>query len=674
MKQVSERVTESHEHVDKSTGFIFNDTNFINRKESKKELKESRRKNMKAMVNTEIQDRQDKKEPIKKDAKRISKPPLPEKIQDIDLDEDDWETIEDPNNVEGKNQTKAKPESVDDLDNLDAIPLVKKSAVDLKAIKMKDDRSLPPIIGASINFDELNNWLALLDTEQKRERIIIYVYRTLPVINRQLTDSNASISIDVLKGEPINRADFIATHGGGKYKFLVNDLERNRGSKTSNGTIYTVWYEVPFSEYMPIIKWDELELAHKANKGFITWCQGKGILDGQGRYIGDQMNTQQVGQARSIAGASTQESSFANKLLDNLLQQNMNGGTNKRANLEENATTQAIRIVADTASKQMDVLVNTLKGNGSNDKDTLTGLAAILTPLLAARVDPNQLSMKDLMVMMQAQSDSQMKMMLLLMEANKPKESNSKISDLKDLIAVAKELTGGANASASLTDRALDIVSENAGPLLSVISNMMNMNKGAVPTAANIPTAAPDFLTQAQMPHVLPTQAQMQSAIPQTQPINSQVIQGIQGNGVDMNFDPEVIQLKQVLAMNGATIINAMAQNLTGDIFADSLIAMYGRPTYMMIAKCGKDKLLTAMKGVPEFWNGSAGVYGEPLVIQFIADFMNHDAIVNAEQAEDLASGADLNSGKIVDIQSPGVQTDKPATDISDKLAAMNRS
>lgn len=640
---------ESCNHIDQETGFIFNDTKYLylTKQDRRKEDLQSNKEQRETMAKYKVPDK-DKSIPRSVNAEVI----------DLDLasDEDGWKTISDPNGIEkdkkkpqvstqrkepinantanNTNNTRDNTSSsnlgteVFELDN--DPPMIARSALDREALAMKEKRALPPIIGASITFDELNGWLALLDTAEKKERIMIYVYRTLPVCNRQMTDPENPLNIDVMKGGVININEFINYHGGGKYKFIVNDLERNRVSKTSNGTIYTVYHEIPFAAHMPNIRWEELDLQHKNNKGFITYCQGKGILDGQGRFIDNHTNP------LANARASNQPNSQSNregandvtsKLLDAVLRQNASVENRGRVGIDESVTNSAIKIVADTSARQMEVLVANMKGNQGSDRDVLTGVAALIGPLLASRTDPNALSTKDIMLMMQAQNEQTMKIMMLMIENNKPKDTGNKIDDLRNIIAIAKEITGGPSAPSSWVDKLVDVASENAGPLLGVIGNYMSMSQQANARTQN-PNVPIDQGFQPIQPitHQLPNQT-----IPtQAQPINN----GIPGNGAqsDMNLDPELIQLKMVINAQGQVILNALAQGLTGDVFADSLIALHSRPTYMMISKCGPVKILKAMSEVPEFWRLSQGTYGDAVIQKFVEDFVNHDAIVAAEE------------------------------------------
>ena len=71
----------------------------------------------------------------KKPVKVASKPT-------IDLEADDWETIDDPKQAE-----KIKKELAKEKDEEEEIPILNRSAIDQEAIKLKEERSLPPVPG-----------------------------------------------------------------------------------------------------------------------------------------------------------------------------------------------------------------------------------------------------------------------------------------------------------------------------------------------------------------------------------------------------------------------------------------------------------------------------------------------------------------------------------------------
>src|ERR1700690_2003125 len=102
--------------------------------------------------------------------------------------------------------------------------IARKSEIDRLAEEMRAKRELPKKPGDVVSFHEMLDWLKLL-TPEMQQRILLYIYRTEPLINRQLVDPQAANSIDVLSdGFNLLTEDyFINNHGGGKYKIIVFD-------------------------------------------------------------------------------------------------------------------------------------------------------------------------------------------------------------------------------------------------------------------------------------------------------------------------------------------------------------------------------------------------------------------------------------------------------------------
>src|ERR1039458_1670792 len=113
--------------------------------------------------------------------------------------------------------------------------IAKKSEVDARAEELRAKRTLPKKPGNKVTFEELLGWLRLLSTPEMRERIMLYVYRVFPRINRKFSDPDNYNNIDVFSGDfsSFNEAYFINAFGGGVYKILIKDTDSKKEDERS---------------------------------------------------------------------------------------------------------------------------------------------------------------------------------------------------------------------------------------------------------------------------------------------------------------------------------------------------------------------------------------------------------------------------------------------------------
>ena len=539
--------------------------------------------------------------------------PFLDELNGIDDDEEGWETVKDPKvaaqlkrldenkKIEELERKKQKGIPTDDEDPLDGMQTISKSAIDQAAIQLRQARQLPPVPGKQLSLEEMNQWLALLDNEQKRDRVIIYMYRLKPVVNRQITDPDAASNIDVLEAKPITEKYIIDNHGGGMYKWIVNDLERFAESKTSKGnTLFTATHTIDHTVHIPLINWNELDISNNKNRGFITWAQGKGLLDNQGRpkEIVMAPQNQQNDAALSDKAANRQQQQPKESM--------------------DVTMTKAIDIVSEASKTQMAMIRDNYKKDDNAPKEMMQ----MFTQLLVALKPPApEIGMKEMLLMMQENTKQQMAMMQMMMEKNNP--TSSKIGDLKDLIEIAKAL--GSNGPApSLTDRLIDTVSTNAGPLLGLVTTMLQKGQAGQPPTTQIP--------------MMLDQNGNAIAAPITQPVANPTIQPTTQQLQQMSQEEQMnifkMQITSAIKNQHMIIANAITTDTPGDVFAESLITFQGRAVYDAIRGLGPDTLLGIFKSIPELWNAISVSKTEMDVKKFVDDFCNLDQILKDLQEE----------------------------------------
>src|ERR1700743_3651147 len=124
---------------------------------------------------------------------------------------------------------------------------------------------LPCKIGSTISLNIAEDWFKLITNEDAQDRIWIYVYRLWPVIIRPRQQRN--IDKTPLRLYSFNK--IIATHGGGEYKYIVNDTNTTQ-------TLFNVKVTIDSSLYDPIINLKELDLQAKENVSYVEALKNKG--------------------------------------------------------------------------------------------------------------------------------------------------------------------------------------------------------------------------------------------------------------------------------------------------------------------------------------------------------------------------------------------------------------
>lgn len=459
--------------------------------------------------------------------------------------------------------------------------IAKVSEITEKANEIKQKRELPPKPGSKVSFQQMNDWLRLLTPEMvEGNRIVIYVYRVDPVIIRQLTDpknpNNVDVILQVLGG--VDENYFIERHGGGQYKLVVKDVDNPKDSRGFFESSLTI----PMQEYFPMLDLKEVDWNNPKNRGFRQWCLGLRKIDENNMPViqGKDGKEANANSGDSMVNAMKLMLEFASKMSDK----------------EQERVKKELNVPQDSLSKSLgDILLEKMKQEDPNKQlTTVTTLIAAMKGMQSEKKSNDGQMFASMMSMMLESFKQQSMMMMEMIKQinNKPQES-SKISELKDLVEVAKELGGGSGEKKSTTEAIIDGISQVVGPALNLAAQFMSAKSG---TNVNTGFGKPSTVTTA------PTETQPTMEQPQPQ---------ISAN-----------EAQQIIAQFGGVIMNHLQAE--GWEFGAWLVQGFGDPVATKVTRLGVDNLLSAAKSVPEFWSQVESTYGEAHLRKWLTSFVNY--------------------------------------------------
>ncbi len=446
----------------------------------------------------------------------------------------------------------------------------------INGIPTEGTRALPLPKGKTLSFTEMMEYLSSF-TDEQWTHAIAYVYRLFPLIDKKIIDPNASNSIDKISGS-ITPEEFVQKHGGGKFKVIVNDLDLGRDRK--GRTVCYCVFEIPWTQFEPIINYKELLTNDEKNKPYITYLINKGILDGS-TFDVVEPNTTKLDGITSLFMKIVDQSDRNTRSLVESIKTTANAGNNDANNL--------MRILLAERDKREDLLVKMMEGKDSGSNfDMMLKMIELMKP--ASTGENGTTALFQQIIQMQQNFTTQ------ILELNKAKESQEPKKTLKDELAELKEVmelfgNGGGNQRRSTAEVVIDgferVLDKVAGPIAQIFMAKMNFNPNAgMGNLAPTPTA--------------------QQPTTQTQQISQP------------DFET---MAKQFIANYGQVVISQLDQGATGNEFAEDVIRMFGDEAYAQVKMIGKENIISAAKSVPAFWQRACINGGEENVLDFITNF-----------------------------------------------------
>jgi hypothetical protein len=435
-------------------------------------------------------------------------------------------------------------------------------------------RKLPPL-PPKITFEEFISYWRQLSGEQK-SHISLYWYRLKPVIDRQLVDKTKTKYIDVAgSDEQMTYEYMLNQHGGGVYQGIVNDTDIRK-----NGQITNIMFEIPLSQFDPVIDLEELDINHRENQTFVNKLKAKGTLTSDGR-----INKNPSAETRKD---DIMSSSIVNRLLDAALE--------PKRNLPPSPP-------ADSGISNL-VLEMMKQNNPNNQLATLLAVVEKLKPSAPVEKPDTALEYLKLMEMQRANYESKIsalndKLMEILSRPAPVPEKSNIAEEIDKIKSMAEALgMGSGGGKTSWVDRLIDTVGPAIPGVVDIISKRLNANPN--PTQGN-----PGY---PRMPNELETpMGALPAPSDPTKPVEEN----------NMAF------LDMVIATGGNDFLNAIANGVPGYDAADSIINLKGKPTYMMIIKDGEKGIIEAIQRNPQFVQQLSRITTEAKLNQWIHEFVH---------------------------------------------------
>jgi hypothetical protein len=484
--------------------------------------------------------------------------------------------------------------------------IAKRSEIDAKAKEGKELRVLPISPGDKVGFKELLEWIKLITPDMIGDggRLLMYVYRLDPVINRQILDPHADNNIDVIGGaienfKNLSEQYFIERHGGGTYKIVVSDADNPEGRSKYGRSWFEAFLNIPIIQYPPKLDLREVDWDNRKNKGFKSWARSQKLID-------ENDNVMTAGQVPNNSAGGDQIVQAMKVVMDFTRQLSKDQEDKIRRSLGENDPSKGIH----------DIIIERMKQDDPNKQ--VSNMTSMITALKA--IIPEQKGGSDIAAMvpmfiqmMQHQSDmanKQFQMMIELLRGNKENGGNgegreSRMSELKDLLALAREIKGGSGGAKSQVAEIIDAAVPVVQPALQIIANITAMRAAAAGAPVGSAPNSPIGPSHSQVVN----QAQP-SVQPSAPPLGAQPMQLSQDEAVAIitQFRPIILNK---LAGEGWEL-GAWITEGFGDMVASS------------VAKHGEATLLSAMKAIPDFWQAVSQAYNEDYVKSWLHSFVNY--------------------------------------------------
>lgn len=493
--------------------------------------------------------------------------------------------------VQTKSETKPKeePTIIDSVFD-DSPPEEFKGFEEEEHFELLKPRDMPPFPAKNIEANKVHlffEWQEKL-VEDDWNHLAMYLFREWPIIDRTRVNPKANINIEIIVAPfDIRSKKFLESHGSGKYKLLVNDS--NKAIKGKGGTLGTVRFQVDDPDYPPVFVLEELVPEHPSNRTITDKLVAEGKLTIEGKV----MQTQQGGNDNAAMLA------LVTRLIEKLTNQ---------PNQPKDTTAESIsKMYVDANSTMMGMVKDQIK---SDDPEKLVKMLAALKEMMPKHESENTslaLIVKMQGDMAKVQADSQVAregLMLKMMEMMNAKSSGEDQEDkILARIATYKELFGGDGGGRTRNPSIPELLIEHGAPVvlkvLETIQGFVNIRNYQAGLAKQQAGTQPNPQAQTQ-PQAIPAATEEPK----------------KENVVEMQ-SPEA-QLKQVIQMAGGSILSALQRGIDGSAFADSIAIQHGQLAYDQIASAGKEKILEAMKSVPEFWNQVVPSSIEKFVDEFL--------------------------------------------------------
>ena len=500
--------------------------------------------------------------------------------------------------------------------------IVRNREVDKEASVLAQDHILPIPPGNSLDWDQVEKYLALL-TPAMWSHLMVYVYRIKPKIRRQLRDPNSPNYIDCLS-EPFTKDYLISRHGGGKYQLCAVDTDSKRGTKDNQ--LFKCLLDINDVQHPPILNYDELEIEARENKSYVTWLQNKGILDANGKVMTPQ----------PAVPPSAATNLSAKEVLDIL------GYAAKMNADQQSAFRSQFAPGPDSLSKSVgDILLEKMRQDDPReDWKMMMGFME--------KVNKPDGTLGQMLQMQQEQRKTDLEYIKLIL-ANQMTQASpkSQFGEFREFLMFAREIwqTGGGGGRRTGWDTGLEIARDVVLPGLqtlgATITNIMSLKNGGAPVAGGPGgpghTGPPQAFDPYSNPAARAAYASTLNQQPQPQPAPAPAPPppapgpspqpGAPGQPADNDAQNQLIGLFQ---QYGNLIVGHLNSGTPGYDFAGMIVDLVGTATHAMIATQGEELLAVTMMKIPEM-----AIFGEQRLRQFIHEFIHYQEYFDQQQTDE---------------------------------------
>ena len=474
------------------------------------------------------------------------------------------------------------------------------------AEELKKSLTLPDPPANRCKWEQAQGYFNLL-TEEQKEMIKWYLYRQKPAIIKQKPFYIQEPSYGIPDYDTI-----VAMHGGGNYRMDIQDAGKSK-------KMMEVFLTIPMST-APKIDLEELDMNDPSNKGFINQLIADGKINRDGQVV--QPNSSNNTTSGLPDAMIKMQDSFMNAYMrmTEAQQRQLIEAGNKKDDL--GGTVGAIlieKMKQDNPNGLLPILIEAMK-----TKNSATEFAPIFTV------------MTTMMTQMSTMQAENMKMVVELMkEKNNGKEKEDDelgggtfIEKMKSMIELAGMIKGGKVAERSTLETVVDGVSAVLPSVMQTINGWLNFaamqrqGMAGVPMPNISPSGAPMPNMAQEMPSLPPPA----NVVEMPKPTPGQPVPPPTGENM------AAAQLGQLLQLQGGLIFSHLERE--GDLFADVVIGMFGKPAWAMMAKMSVDEIVTVAKSAPQFWNQVASTYGEPYFREWITQFKNWEVLSKQEEEQ----------------------------------------
>jgi hypothetical protein len=483
--------------------------------------------------------------------------------------------------------------------------LVPKSEIDKRAEELKDRVALPKKPGDKVQFSEMLDWLRIVP-DKLLDKIMIYLYRLEPPINRQQVDPQADNNIDVFSGDNLrllSEEHVVNSHGGGKYMLILSDLTAVGAKTKSSG--FKASLMIPTINNPPKLDLREVVWDDPGCKGYKAWARAQKLIDEKNMPV--EIEKREVGNSvdgKAMVDMMKVMAEFVTKL-----------NSKDQEELKR-------RIAGDDSVGKgvMEILLEKMKQDDPNKSvSAIGGIISAMKGLMPdVKGDGGVVALiVPLMQMMMESNKQQTAILIKIIENQQGKGEKEGLSDedrLLKLIEISKAIKGQNPVEKSTAEMIVEGVTTLAGPALELVNNIMRAKMMATTGMAGV--------------NVTPVQTS-------AQPANQTKSLTVQPSTTGTTSPPiSPAEATTIITQFGPLIIKHLGGE--GWEFASLVSEMFGDEVTASAVRHGTEGLLTAAKAVAPFWQQIETTYGEAHLKKWLESFCNYREIIKKMEEEEV--------------------------------------